>query len=140
MLIANAVICMAHRIDGDLAVLMRERNQLAARMIFGRAAFVGVNVRVIAAQHRVIWTVQRLQPEHVRACAVEGKEDVDTVTEVFFKLGNRRSGVRIVSVSNYMPLIGAGNSFEHLGMDSGIVVAGKAARRLGENLWHKKTM
>ena len=48
-LIPDPVVYMTHLIDSDLAVLMRQRNQLAARVFLRCPAFIRVNVRVIAA-------------------------------------------------------------------------------------------
>lgn len=96
-------------------------------------------MRVIATQHRMIRTVQRLQPEHVRSRAIERKENVDTCTEMLLEFRNGRPRVRIVSVSNYVTLVRARNGFEYLRMHSGIIVAGKTPGRLSKNLWHKKT-
>ena len=140
MLVADAVIGVAHGVERDLAVLMRQRNQLASRMLLRSAAFVGIDVRVVAAQHRVVRPVQRLQAQHVRAGSVEGEEDINPRTEVLFELRDRRTRVRIVAVSDDVSLVGACDRLQHLGMHSGIVVAGKAAGGLGKNLRHTETM
>jgi hypothetical protein len=52
---------------------------------------------------------------------------------MFLKSFHRRPGVRVVAVGDYVALVGTGNGFENLGMDTGIVVAGKAAGGLGED-------
>jgi hypothetical protein len=49
--VANPVIGMADGIQRDLAVLLRQRNQFAPGVLFGRSTFVGVNVSIGAAQH-----------------------------------------------------------------------------------------
>ena len=81
MLVADPVIGVPHRVERDLPILVRQRNQLASRMLFRRAAFVGIDVRVIAAQHRVIRPVQSLQSKHVCARSVEGEKNVDPLAE-----------------------------------------------------------
>ena len=109
---------------------MRQRNQLASRMLFRRAAFVGIDVRVVAAQHGMVRPVQRLQAEHVRAGPVESEENVDPRAEMLFEFRDRRARVGIVAVSNHVSLIGARDRFQNLRMHPGIVVAGKVASGL----------
>ncbi len=140
MLVADPVIGVPHRVERDLAILMRQRDQLASRMFFRRAALVGIDVRVLAAQHRVVRPVQSLQSEHVRAGSVEGKKDVDPRAEVFFEFRDGRAGEGIVAVSDHVSLVGARDRFQNFRMHSGIVVAGKAASGLLRSLRHKKTM
>ena len=103
-------------------------------MFFRRAAFVRINVREFAAQHRMVRAVQRLQAQHVRARAVEGKKYGDLRTEMFFKFRDGRASEGIVAVSNYVPLVGARDRFQNLRMHSSIIVAGKIASDLIQNL------
>jgi hypothetical protein len=138
MLVANPVIGMPHRVERDLPILMRQRDQLASRMFFRRAAFVGIDMRILAAQHRVIWPVQSLQPEHIRTRSVERKKNVDPLAEVFFEFCNRRTRVGIVAVRHNVTLVGPGNRLQNLRMHPGIVVAGKVAGRLVRGWRHKK--
>ena len=44
MLVANAVIGIADGFNGKFAIRSRNRDELAAGELFGRAAFVGVNM------------------------------------------------------------------------------------------------
>ena len=99
-------------------------------MFFGRAAFVRINVRILAAQHRVIRPVQRLQAEHVRAGPVEGEENVDARPEMLFEFRQRRPRVTVVAVSHHVPLIGPRNRLRDFRMHPGIIVAGKTASGL----------
>ena len=130
MLIADPVISVAHLIDGDLSILVRKRNQLASRMLLRGRAFVGVDMRVIAAQNRVVGTIQRLQPKYVGSGPVEGKKHIDARAKVFLEFRDGGAGVIIVAVSADVPLVGARNRVENLGMDSSIVVAGKTTHNL----------
>jgi hypothetical protein len=109
-------------------------------MLLRSAAFVRIDVRVLAAQHGVIRPVQRLQAENVRARTVERKEHIDPRAKVFFKFRDGRTCVGIVSVRHYVSLVGASDRFQDLWMYSGIIVAGKAASRRFGRLRHKKTM
>ena len=140
VLIADTVVGVAHSVERDFSILVRQRDQFAARVLLRRAALVGIDMGVIAAKHCVKRPVQCLQAQHVGAGAVEGKEHVNAGAEMLLKLRDRRAGVRIVSIGHYVALVGAGNRLEDLRMHSGIVVAGKTADRLGNSLWHTKTM
>ena len=77
VLIANTVIGVAHVMQCDFAVVMRQRDQLATRMLFRRAAFVGINVRILAAEHGVVRTSQRLKSENIGAGSVECEENIN---------------------------------------------------------------
>ena len=108
---------------------MRQRDQLASRMFFRRPAFVGINMRIIAAQHCVIRPVQRLQPEHVCAGSVEREKHVDVRSRNVLQISRRPIAC---TGRRRMPRRAPGwrgHRFEHLGMHSGIVVAGKTAGR-----------
>jgi hypothetical protein len=54
---------------------------------------------------------------------------------MLLELSNGGTSVRIGAVSNHVALVGAGDGFEDLTMNTGVVVAGKAAGRLG---WRRK--
>ena len=73
--VANAVVGVADGFQGDLSVLLRQRNQLAAGMFFRRAAFVGINVRIVAAQDRLKGPGEGLQAQDIRAGSVEGEKN-----------------------------------------------------------------
>ena len=130
MFIADAMVGVANGLQRDLAVLLRQRNQFAAGMLLRRAAFVGVDVGVVAAQDRVEGASQSLQPENIRAGAVESEKNCNVRAEMFFELLDRRTCVRIGSVGHYVALVCPCNRRENLGMHAGIVVAGEAAGRM----------
>ena len=134
MLIADAVIRMPHRVERRFAVLMRQRNQFASRIFFRRAAFVGIDVRVIAAQNSLMRTAQRLQSKHIAARSVERKVNVNARSEMLFEFRDCRSRVVVIAIGNHVALVGAGNRIENFWMHSGIVVAGKSPERPGKNL------
>ena len=140
MLVADPVIGVPHRVERDLAILMRQRNQLASRMLFRRATFVRINVRVLAAQNSMVRAVQRLQTEYVRASPVESKEHVDPGAKMFLKFRDSRTRVRVVAIGHHVSLVGARDRLQNFRMHPGIIVAGKAASRLVRPLRHKKTM
>src|ERR1700722_17402550 len=139
MFIADAMVGMAHGLQRDLAVPLRQRNQSAAGMLLRRAAFVGIDVGVGAAQYRVEGASQGLQPENIRAGAVERKKNGNVRAEMFFELLDRRRCVGIGSVGHHVTLVSPCNRRENLGVHTGIVVAGEAASRMGK-LLHSETM
>jgi len=108
-------------------------------MLFGRTAFVAVDVGVVAAQHGMIGTSQRLQPQNIRAGAIEGEENCNVGPEMLFESFHRGAGVGVVSVGDYMALIDASDGLQNLGVHTGIVVAGEGAAGW-KNLLHSETM
>src|ERR1017187_2749893 len=140
MLIADAMISVANRLERDLAVLMRQRDQLASRVFLRSAAFIRIDVGIVTAQHGVVRPVQSLQAQHVRSGPVEGKEDVDPLTEVLFEFRDSRSRKGIVAVRNPVSLIGPRNRFQNFRMYPSIIVAGKAASGIVQNLRHTEIM
>jgi hypothetical protein len=140
MLIADAVIRMPHCIERDFPVLMRQRNQLATQMLLGRGAFVGIYVRIVAAQHRLIGPRQRLQAQHIRPGAVESKKNFNPRPEMFFKLCHGRARVPVVAISNHVAFIDPCKGLQNFRMNSRVVIAGKAACDFHDRLWHKQTM
>src|SRR6202171_918657 len=117
---------------------MRQGNEFATRMFFRRAAFVGINVRVLAAQHGVVRASQRLKPQNISAGSVEGKKNVNIRTEKFVKFLDRRTRVRVVAISHDVALVYPGKGLEDFRVHPGIVVAGKAAPGLEGDRFHRK--
>jgi hypothetical protein len=138
VLIANAVIGVADVIQRDFAVVMRQRNEFAARMLFRRAAFVGINVGILAAEHRVVRSSQRLKPEDIGAGSVEGEENVNIRAEMFVKFLDSRTGIGVVAISHDVALVYPGKGLKDFRVHSGIVVAGKAAPGLNWDRFHPK--
>ena len=127
MLVADAVIGMANGIERDLSVLMGQRNQFAAGESFGSPALVGIDVREVAAQDRVVGASERLQAQHVRSRAVKGEKYLDAGAEMLLQLCLRRGGVRIGAVAYHVPVVHLRDGCQNFRVDSGVVVAGKAA-------------
>jgi len=140
MLVADAVIGVANRIYVDFAVFVGQWDQFAARVLFRSAAFVGIDVGVIAAQHRLKGLGESLQAQNIRARSVEGEENCDVFPEMLFKLFYRGMSVEIGAVSDYMSLIRAGYRGEYFRVHAGVVIAGEAARRLNRLSSHKATI
>ena len=105
-------------------------------MFLGSAAFIGVDVGIITAQDRVEGPGQGLQAENVGAGPVEGKEDGNIGPKVLLELLYRGAGISIVPIGHYVTLVDAGNGLDNLRMDTGVIIAGKASKRLGGNRWH----
>jgi hypothetical protein len=136
VLIANAMVGVADGRQRDLAILMGQWNQLAAGVLLRRTAFVAVDVGIVATQDRLKRPGQGLETENIRSGAVESEENCDIGSKMFLKPLDCGAGVRVVSVGDYVALVGTGDGFENFGMDTGIVVAGKAAGGLGEDRRH----
>ena len=84
----------------------------------------------------MVGAVQRLQAEHIGSSSVKGEEDFDAGSKMFFEFCDGRARVGVVTVRDDVALICTGERFENFGMDSSIVVAGKASRGSGGNLRH----
>jgi len=134
--VADTVVGVADRRQRDLAVLMGQWDQLAAGVLLRRATFVGVDVSIVAAQDRLKRPSQSLQAQNIGAGPVEGEKDCNVGAKMLLELLHSRMGVSIIAVGLYMALVGAGNGFENLGMNAGIVVAGEAAGRRGGHRNH----
>jgi len=105
MLVADAVVGVAHGIERNLTRLVRQRNQLASGVFFRRATFVGVDMSVVAAKDGLEGSGQCLQSEDIRSSPIEGEKNCNVGAEMLFELSYRRSGIRIASISHYVPLI-----------------------------------
>ena len=81
------------------------------------------------ADDRVVRVGQCFQAQAVRGSAVEDEKDLDVRAEMLLEFADRGFGLRIVSIGHRVALIGGGHRLQNLGMNTGIVVAGKAARR-----------
>src|SRR5216683_2689080 len=136
--ITNTVIGVAHVIQRDFAVVMRQGNEFATCMLFGRAAFVGINVGIFAAKHGMVRTSQRLKSENIGSGSVEGEENINVRTEMFVKFLDRRTRIRVVAISHDVALVYPGKGLEDFRVHSGIVVAGKAAPGLDWDRFHPK--
>src|SRR5580698_1900220 len=133
VLVADPVVSMAHRLDRQLATRCIDENQFATGEFFRGAAFVGVDMGHIAANHRIVRLRKRLQAEAIRRRAIENDKDFHIRPEVLLELANRSLSVRVVPVTHRVPRIRAGNGSQDLGMDASVVVAGEAACRFHSN-------
>jgi len=127
MLVANPVIGVAYGFDGKLALQGGNRDELASGKPFGCAAFVGIDVGGLAADHGLIRFGERLEAEAIRRGAIENKKDIDAGAEVLLEFADRRLGVAVIPIADGMTLVDRRQGAQHLGMDAGVVVAGKAA-------------
>src|SRR5262249_1714122 len=73
---------------------------------------------------------QSFEAEAVGGGAVENDEDLDVRAKMPLEFTNHRCGVRIVAIAHGVALVDGGDRPEDFGVNSGIVVAGKAARRV----------
>src|SRR5438445_12591219 len=127
MLIADSVIRRLHGIECQLAIGGGDGNELAASEFFGSAALVGIDVRGFGADHRVIGLGERLQTEHVGGGAVEDKKDFYLPTEMLPELSDCGGGVRVIAITDDVALVGGCDRFQNGRVNSGVIVAGKAA-------------
>ncbi len=83
----------------------------------------------LGANDRVVGIGERFESQAISGGSVKDKKCFDIIAKVALELAPGGFGVGIISVSDNMTLIGGGYSFQNLGMDTGIVVAGEAAGR-----------
>src|SRR5579862_2502137 len=105
VLVAHSVIRAADAVDGQLAVDCRNRNQLAASELLRRAAFVGIDVGSLGADHSLVGLGQRLQAQAIRSRPVEHDEDFNIGAEMLPEFADGGLGIAVVPVPNYMPSI-----------------------------------
>ncbi len=129
VLVTDAMAGVADGFDGEFAVTGGNGNEFAAGEFFRRAAFVGVDMSGLGADYSVIRVGQSFQAEAVGRGAVEDHKNFDIRAELLLEFADRRLRPGVVPIADRVALIGAGNRLQHFGMNAGIVVAGKAARR-----------
>ena len=129
MLIVNAMIGMTDSFDRKFAVGDGNGNEFAAGEFLRRAALVRVDVRGFATNYGVISISQRLEAQAIGGSAVENEEDFNVRPEMLLEFLHHGFGVGIVAISHGMTLISFGDGFQDFGMNSGIIVTGKTARR-----------
>src|SRR5438270_164880 len=88
LLYQSSVVSTADRIEAQLAMLILDRDQLAAGEFLGRPAFIGIDVGEVSADDGVVGIGKRLQAKAVCRGAVEDDEDLDVVSEMFFELAD----------------------------------------------------
>ena len=129
VLIANAMAGVADRFDREFAVAGGNGNQFAAGEFFRRATLVGVDMSSLGADHSMVRAGQSFQAEAIGRGTVEDHKDFNIRPELALEFADRRLRPGVVPVADGVTLIGFGNRLQHFGMNSGIVVAGKAACR-----------
>src|SRR5271163_2813561 len=100
MLVADTVIGVADGVKRDLAVLLRQGNQFAARVLLRRSALVRVDVSIVTANHGMERPGKRLQAQDVSPGPVKGEKNCDVRAEMLFKFPDSRTGVGIVAVGD----------------------------------------
>ena len=111
----------------ELAVRRRHGEQLEPAHPLGRAALVDVDVRGLGADHRAPAVGDRLKRNHIRAGAVEDREGLGGSAEVVADDPLQVLGVHVVAVRDLVPAVGQGQSGQHLGVGSRVVVTSEAA-------------
>jgi hypothetical protein len=139
VLVSDAVIGVADRLESDFAIVMGKRKELASGMFFWSSAFVDINMSVVAAEDRMKRPGKGLQAENISASAVKSEKNCNIGTEMLFKLPDGRPCVMVVAIGYDVAMIGTGDGFEDFGVNAGIVITGKtAAGRTG--MLHKEPM
>ena len=127
VLVAPAPRLAVDELGRELAVVGRDGQELDAGDPLGSAALVDVDVRGGCRDHGAPAGEHRLQPDDVRAGAVEDRERLDALAEVLDEDLLQPRGVLVLAVGDLVAVVGGGDRGEHLGMDAGVVVGGEAA-------------
>ncbi|MOA27404.1 hypothetical protein D3C78_1482810 [compost metagenome] len=133
---------LADRLRGQLAlgVGLRQQEFRAVGEKFRRAAFVGLDVGGLGADHAVVALAQRGQRQGVGRGAVEGEEHFAVGLEQVAKVIRSAGGPLVVTVGPLVPVVGLGHRGPGLRADSGVVVAGELLGVVGHEccLWNRK--
>ena len=129
MRVIDAMIGVTDSFDCKLAVGYGNGKKLASGKFLWSAAFVGIDVRGLAADHRVISVGQRFQAQAIGSGAIENEEDFNIRAKMLLEFLHRGRGVGIVSIAHRMTLVRFADGFQNFGVNPGIVVAGKTAGR-----------
>ena len=127
VLVAPAPRLAVDQLGGELAVVGRDVQDLDAGDPLGRAALVDVDVGGGCRDHGAPAGEHRLQPDDVRAGAVEDREGLDALAEVLGEDLLQPRGVVVLAVGDLVAVVRGGDRGEHLGVDAGVVVGGEAA-------------
>src|SRR5262249_58257611 len=129
MFVANSVIGGGRGLRGKFAVWRCECNELAACEFFRGSTFVGMDVCHFGAEHGVIGMRHCLQTQDIGRCSIENEKYLNIVAEVLTEFLDRRSGVRVVTVSHRVSMIMCWNRRKDFGMGGVLVIGGVNARR-----------
>src|SRR5437867_2649663 len=116
MLIPNAMTGTTYGVNGEFAIVGRNRNQFASRKFFGSPALVGIDVSGLGADHRVIGVGQGFETEAVGGGAIEYYENVNVGAEMLLKFASCGLRITVIPISNSMTLVGGEDSFYHVRM------------------------
>ncbi len=86
-----------------------------------------MDVRGGRANDRVVAARDGGQAEHIGRCAVEHEIDGDVFAKMTLERINRALRVGGAAVGQDVAVIGSDDRLENIGVDAGVVVAGKAA-------------
>ena len=118
---------LGDEVRGELSVGRGDREQLDARDLLGRSAFVGVDVGGLGADDRSPARQHRHHSHDVRPGAVEHRIRGDTVTEVPDAHVLQAFGVHVLAIGDLVSVVGRGDGGKHFGVHTRVVVGGEAA-------------
>ncbi|MCY1182867.1 hypothetical protein D9M73_234490 [compost metagenome] len=133
---------LAYRLRSQLAlgVGLRQQEFRAVGEEFRRAAFIGLDVGGLGADHAVVALAQRGQRQGVGRGAVEGEEHFAVGLEQVAEVIRSAGGPLVVAVGPLVPVVGLGHRGPGLRADSGVVVAGELLALVGHECcrWNRK--
>ena len=104
--IIDPVVGMTDSFDREFAVGDGNGDELAPGKFLRSAAFVGVDVRGLAADHGVIRIGQRLQAKAIGRGAIKNEEDFNILAEMLLEFLHHRRGIGIISIAHGMAPVG----------------------------------
>jgi hypothetical protein len=125
--VAEQVGVLLDLLGPQLAVLGRDRDELAAGEPLGRAALVDVDVRGLGADDRLVGREQALQADDVGARAAPREHDGRRHAEDVVDLTDGPLGPGVGPVGQRVAGVGPGDGLEHRRVHPRRVVAGERA-------------
>src|SRR5579863_684665 len=125
MLVANVVISVTDRVDGELTVGCRKVNQLAPREFFRSTTLIGMDVCGVGADHGVKRLRHRFQAQAIGSSAIENNEHFNVSPEMLLELTYCGSGVMVVAIADDVSPVDRCDGLQNSWMNAGVVVAGK---------------
>ena len=117
-------------LGGDFAVGCRCSQELDAGHLFGSTAFVDVEMSGVRADHRVAKARECGEGCNIGSGAVEGQENLNLRPQHLAKTRDGFIRVGIVPIGMRVPHVDSVQSLHDLGVNSGVIVAAKAANAL----------
>src|SRR5713226_3596060 len=124
---ANAVEKGSYLLGSYFSIRRGHRKEFAAGEFLRRTTLINVYMRGLSTDNGVIRLCDSLETENIRSRATKHKIDGNVFPKVLLELFYGSSSVRIVAISNDVARVCSGNSFNHLRMNTGIIVAGEAS-------------